>query len=171
MYIVEHSIQDVQLWFKKSGILFWQRQSLSAGKVTACTRLVVVTRSQIFHLRSIFPHLLSKNHHPGKLPVLRLMANMHKRGQMAQCRLQSWHRACSFCIELCSHYIQFLSYIFRNVLVSLEKYLSFLCLCFPISSLLPAESASYTEVPVIHLSGAWCSGKWRATTTSWWKSW
>ena len=55
--------------------------SLNAGKVTACRSLAVVTWFQIFHLRSTFPHLFSKSHHPGKFPVPRVMTGMQKRGQ------------------------------------------------------------------------------------------
>lgn len=82
MYIVECSRQDAQLVFQKSGILFWQRQSLNAGEVTECRTLVVVSWVQIFHQRCIFPHVLSKSQCTGKLSIPRVMADMQKRGQM-----------------------------------------------------------------------------------------
>jgi len=160
MCVVEYSTQDAQLGFQKPAFLFWQRQSLNAGKVMVCRNLVVVTWFEIFHLRCIFsPHLLSKSRHPGMFPVPKVMADMRKRGQMAQCRLQPQHRACTFCIELRSHYTQLLSHIYRNVLVFLEICLSFLHLCFPISSLYCQRRVQVCGGACHSSVDARCSGK------------
>lgn len=127
---VECNTPSSELGFKKSRFLFWQRKSQNMGKICAWKALLPLGL-RFFPCDIFFPVSFPCL---GKFPVLRVITDILERGEVAQCR-QPQCRICTICFNLCFLYISFLSCVFRSVLISLENHLSFLCLCFPISSL------------------------------------
>lgn len=98
-----------------------------------CLKSLVATWSQIFPLRHIFPCLLSMS---WQVPCYQSYHRYSgERGGGTMQTVQPQCRTCTIYFNLCFLYISFLSCVFRSVLISLENHLSFLCLCFPISSL------------------------------------
>lgn len=128
---VQCNTPSTELGFKKSRFLFWQRKSQNTGKICAWKALLP-PGLRFFPWDIFFPVSFPCL---GKFPVIRVITDIRERGEVAQCRQFSPNAGLVQSTLICFLYISFLSCVFRSVLISLENHLSFLCLCFPISSL------------------------------------